>query len=419
MPDDSRPMTSPAPEPRPQDKPEWAMSRREIERVLRARAGLPPLRRRWPWLILAVLLVAAAAFGVLQYQQRAATTDAVAEPAPEPVIDQTPMQLNAAEFATLQPMRLERRVKVTGTLQPARQTEFSSQAGGRVEEVAVRPGDTVAEGDLLVQVDVEALTIQLDLARSNASANQSQLALAEATLERSEALLQRGVATTSTLDEVRSNVEALRANLSAQQDQVRAADLQLRNATLRAPFDGVVSARNADPGQYVTIGAPLVTVVDLSSVELQGNAPVASGALLHPDQQVEVSVDGIRERRFEGTVVRINPVAAEGTRTIPVYVTIDNTDGTLLGGMFATGEVVVETATDAIAVPTDALREDADGLHVLKIVDGHLARQPVEVAGDWAGRLTQVTSGLGAGDTVVTAPLPELADGDPVELAEG
>ena len=392
-------------------KPDWAKSRGEAERDRRAAEGLPPKRRKWPWVLVALLVAAGGGYGWYQ-SHKVVEVDPVAEPTPAIGI----MQVNPDEMAVIAPQVLERRVKVIGTLDPVRRAQLSSQAGGRVEIVAVSPGDTVKAGDVLVQVDVEALTLELQVQRSTAESTRSQLALAETQLARALSLVERGVGTTSTLDEARGSVASLRANLSALEDQVSVAELRLRNATLRAPFDGTVSARDAEPGQYVSIGAPLVTIVDLSSVEMQANAAVGSGALLAPGQTVSIAVDGIEGKTFAGTVTRINPVAKEATRTIPVYITIDNPDGRLLGGMFAAGQIVVDRVEDAFAVPTDAIRRDQQGLHVLLIEDGKLLRQTVEIGGLWADDMTRVTKGLKAGQTVVTAPLPSLHAGDAVEM---
>ena len=84
--------------------------------------------------------------------------------------------------------------------------------------------------------------------------------------------------------------------------------------------------------------------------------------------------------------------------------------------MFATAQVVVEEATDAIAVPSAALREDAAGAYVLRIADGMLQRAGVDLGGTWSGGLTRISNGLAVGDTVVVAPLPSLQAGDAVEL---
>jgi RND family efflux transporter MFP subunit len=185
-----------------------------------------------------------------------------------------------------------------------------------------------------------------------------------------------------------------------------------------APFDGIVTARAVEPGTVIGAGTTLMSVVDLATVELEAAAPVAAGVLLQPGQTVEVSVDGIADRVFEGTVARINPVAAEGTRAIPVYITMDNAEGLLFGGMFATADVVVAAAPGALAVPSEAIRTDAGGAYVLTITDDTLVRTPVTIADTWAGGLTRVTGGLEPGDEVVMAALPELDPGDVIERVE-
>lgn len=394
-------------------KPDWAKSASELARDQRAAEGLPPRRRKWPWVLLISVLAAAGAYVWYQAQQPAGPT---VEPDPVPAI--AVMQVNSDEMTVIARQVLERRVKVIGTLEPAHSAQLSSQAGGRVEIVAVSPGDPVKSGDILVQVDVEALTLELQVARSTAESTRSRLALGEAQLKRAVSLLERGVGTNSSLDEAQVNVASLRANLSALDDQVAVAELRLRNATLRAPFDGIVSVRSVEPGQYVSIGTPLVTVVDMSSLEMQANAAVASASLLAAGQAVAISVDGIEDRVFNGFVSRINPVADAATRTIPVYVAIDNSDGVLLGGMFAVGQIVVERLPDAIAVPGDAVRRDQKGDYVLTIADGKLQHQPVGIGAVWAEGLTLITSGLEPGQIVVTAPLPALHAGDLVEMVE-
>jgi RND family efflux transporter MFP subunit len=398
-------------------KPDWAKSDRQLGREKRLAAGQPPRRRLWPWLF-GVLVVAGAAGGYGYYVTQIAPQTAVTAPvAPaEPV--ETAMQINPDEFTVIAPQRLERRVRVSGTLAPSRSTQLSSQTGGEVEQVTMRPGDTVAAGDLLVQLNTETLLLELDQSQSNVAATRAQLALAEVQLTRVRALVDRGVTTSSTLDEAQSTVTQLNASLDALEDQVASAELRLQNATVRAPFDGIVSARAVEPGQYVGVGAPLISIVDLSTVELRANAAVADGALLRRDQTVIVDVDGVEGRTFEGRVARINPVAEEGTRTIPVYVMINNPDGTLLGGMFASAQVVVDSVEDAIAMPTRALREDVEGPYVLRIEDGSLVRAGIETGNTWAGRLTRITAGLAPGETVVTAPLPALQPGDTIEIVE-
>ena len=271
-------------------KPDWAKSDRQLGREARMAAGEPTRRRRWPW-VAGLVILAAATVGYYYYDTQISSQTAAVAPAEvvEPV--QAPMQINPDEMTVLEPQRLERRVRVSGTLAPWRSTQLSSQTGGEIQEVTVRPGDTVVAGDLLVQIDTENLLLELDQARSNVAATQAQLALAEVQLDRVRALVNRGVTTSSSLDEAQSNVTQLNASLDALEDQVAGADLRLRNATVRASFSGIVSNRAVEPGQYVGIGTPLISIVDLSTVEMRANAAVADGALLRRDQTVLINVD--------------------------------------------------------------------------------------------------------------------------------
>lgn len=394
-------------------KPEWAMSKREKLNMERAAAGLPPKRRRWPWIVLVLLLVGGAGgyFYVTSNQKP-----------PEAPVSETPktetaMLINSMEYTVMQERRLENLVKVSGALSPSVRAELSSQSGGEVEQVNVRPGDSVSQGDILVQVDTENLTLKLQQIRSTAEATRTNLQRSESQLERTEELSKRGIATSSSLEQARSDVGALRANLAAQESQVEAAEIALTDATVRAPFDGVVASRSVEPGQIIGSGSPLMSIVDLSVMEMVGNAPIGTGPVIAPGQEVSVVVDGLADQTFVGTVDRINPVATAGTRTIPVYIRLENVDGLLRGGMFATGQIVVDSVEDALAVPVEAVREDAEGNYLLRIEDDRLVRADVELGATWnAGRLVHVAAGLSPGDEVVTAPLAELEPGDLVEI---
>jgi membrane fusion protein (multidrug efflux system) len=398
------------------DKPDWALTRRERRARARSAEGLPP-RRRGRW-VLPVLLGLGLAVGA--WMQKDALTTAFLQPEPAATEAAVPapvprMQVNGTEFATVVLRDLDRRVRVFGTINPARRADLSAQTGGLVEAVNFRPGDRVVSGDVLVQVDVERLTLELGQARSNGEATRAQLSLAEGQLERVRQLVQRNVATASTLEEAQSAVDGLRAQLTALDDLVRLAELSLRNATVTAPFDGIVTARAVEPGTVIAAGTTLISLVDLATVELEAAAPVSAGVQLRPGQSVEVTVDGIPDRRFTGTVTRINPVAAAGTRAIPVYVAMDNDEGLLFGGMFATAEVVVARAPRVIAVPAGAVRSDAGGAYVLRIENETLVRASVTIAETWSGRLVRVVAGLAEGDEIITAALPELAPGDQIE----
>ena len=394
-------------------KPDWAQSKHDKANAARIAAGQKPRRRKGPWIVLAVIVLAIAGYFLWQSQQ----------PAPAPVVEAEPaapvMQLNSGEITTLEPQTLQQAVKVTGSLAPQRQTQVATQVSGRVVAVMVRPGDTVGEGDVLLQLDTESLQIQLDQQTSTAAATRAQLVLAESQLVRTTDLIERGLAATSGIEQAQSSADALRANLAALEGQVEAARIALGNATVKAPMAGVISERTVEPGQTVQQGSPLLTIVDLDELEMQASAPVGSSALIKTGQAVTITVEGLPNRSFDGVVERVNPVAVAGTRTIPVYVSLDNAEGLLRGGMFAVGQIIVAEQADALAVPKAAIREDAEGFYVLKRDADKVMRQAVEQGESWnGGALVAIISGLAASDVVVTAPLTQLEPGDAVELVE-
>lgn len=394
-------------------KPEWAMTRKEQEREALRAAGIKPRRFPWPIVIGVVVLGAIGAFVL---------PSLLAPPPAEPPapVTATPVtkQILSIDVATAEPQTLSEILKATGSLAPRRLVSMTSQVNGTVEDVPVRVGDQVKAGDLLVQVDVETSTIQLTQQRATAAATRAQLAQAESQLERSLGLAERGLTPDATIESERSSIEALKANLEALEAGVASAEIMIRNATVVAPYDGVVSARSVEPGQVVTAGAALVQIVDLSSMELTAFVPVSASPRIQPGQKVSLSVEGLPST-FEGVVDGISPVAVEGTRTVPVLVSVANPDGVLRGGMFATAQIVVEQKENAFAVPTAAMRQDAEGDHVLVIADGTLERRAVDVVRTWnAGASTELSTGLEAGTTFVSGRLDDLQPGMPVTVQE-
>ncbi|GKY88060.1 efflux RND transporter periplasmic adaptor subunit [Sinisalibacter aestuarii] len=408
-------------------KPDWAMSKRERENAARVAAGQPPKkRRRWIfWLIVLVVLVAGAGwfvqsgqFAEMQAQRAAAEAEAQAE-ADARAARAAIIQLAPFEVTAVAPSTLVETLKITGSLAPARQVHISSEVTARVESVAVREGERVELGDVLVRFDTEALDIALTQARANAEATRVQLEKARTDFERTQDLVERGLSASNTLTAVRSALDQLTATLAAQDTLVASAQRSRDNALVRAPFSGVVSVRAVDPGEFAATGSALVTLVDLTSLEVEANAPVAYAPDLAPGLDVDLTVEGFGDRVFRGKVERVSPVALEGSRMLPVYVALENETGELRGGMFASGRIVLEARADGIGVPAGALRHDAEGAHVIVVAGDKVERRAVEVGRSWdAGAVIEIASGLEPGDMVVTEPLPELQPGDTVELVE-
>lgn len=412
-------------------KPEWAMSRRQRDIQMQKMNGVSPRRRRrWPWFAVAAAMVIGSYFAnelgafdpfKARVTQARADREAAASDAEAVLADSVEGAMQLAEFEVyrIAPANLRESLRVTGSLAPARQLHVSAEVSARIERIDVRAGDSVRTGDLLVKFDVESLSGQLEQQRSTVEATRAQLALAKADLERTESLVERELSPASALERARSSVSQLVSTLAAQETLVRNAELNIEHATILAPFDGVISERRVDPGQFVGAGTGLVSIVDLAFLEFIATAPVSRSASIESGQTVELTVEGFGNRVFEGQVERISPITVEGTRMLPVYVGLANPDSLLRGGMFASGELVLEVANDVISVPVSAVREDVQGSFVLAISDGIAERRAVEVKRRWnGGRVIEIGQGLRAGDVIVAEPMPELRAGTPVELLE-
>ncbi|WP_375173583.1 efflux RND transporter periplasmic adaptor subunit [Pseudooceanicola sp.] len=400
-------------------KPDWALTGRERKAKTAESEGRRAPRRRWPWVVLGIVGLGAAAWvaqdrGVIpaQVATEAETPAEALPPAAEEEPRVVTMQLLPSELTEIAPATLRDTVRITGSLAPVRQLGIPAEVSGRVQRVAKKEGQAAVEGETLVQIDLETLRNQLEQSRATAEATRAQLEFAQEQFTRTQSLVDRGVATSSNLDSTQANVRQLRANLAALEKQVATAEQAMEKATIKAPFPGVISERMVDPGAYVGPGTALMTLVDIASLELEGAVPVAYAPQITTGQRVEIAVDGFGDRSFAGTVERVAPVAVSGTRMLPIFATIDNPDGVLRGGMFASGLLVLDQVEGAIGVPVAALREDTDGTFVLKRAGDRVERQAVTVAAEWdRGRVVQIAEGLAEGDVIVSAPLPRLQPG--------
>lgn len=368
--------------------------------------------------LLAVVAIGAGAIltGVWDISE-AADADAPAAQAEPVSTEPRVMQLHPSEVHTVERGDLTSTLNFTGTIQPAQSADISAQVSGIATAVNVRSGQAVAAGQVLAQIDIRDLELQLRQQQATRDSTEIQLEAAQQSLDRTRSLADRGLTPQSTLDAAIAEVDGLEANLASLESQVEQVQTNIERATIRAPFAGTVSARMVEPGQVVSSGSALFSLVDLSRITVDALVPLSGAAQVQIGQTAALSVQGLSNIDFQATVDRISPVAVEGTRSITVYLTLDNPEGQLRGGMFVTGRIVTASSPDALAVPSRALLGEEDARYVLAVEDGEIVRKDVEVAQVWT-RLdrVEIASGIEDGDTVVSMPLSGLEAGQPVAI---
>lgn len=373
-------------------------------------AAKPRRRLLLPLLIAGALAAGGVAWKTMDH------TDAVSPAAASLPPAERAVELSPIELTRMAPRRLTELVRLSGSVKPMEQSMVKSEVAARLVEVPVREGQAVRKGQVLARFDTVELQAKLDEKLSNLEGAKAQLVLAEKTRAKNLALRQKDIVSETNMDQAQSTFRFQQATVSALEAQVDLARKALRDAVVASPIDGVVAERAANPGETLAVNTKMFSVVDLSRVEVEATVPADDVARLKPGQTVRLRVEGFGEREFVGQIARINPMARAGTRAIPVYIVLDNADGSLRGGMFAAGDAVVDEAENAIALPPAAIRHDREGDFVLVVSGERVERRKVEMLGTWGrGDLVQVR-GLADGDLVVTAPLPGLTAGRAVKV---
>lgn len=365
-----------------------------------------------------VALLGLVAYGVYAATDPSGGAEIGTAPAAAPSATQHKI-LDPAEVIELRPRELSESLPISGVAEPMREVVVSAEVSGIADDVRLMPGQTVRAGDLLLAIAQEDYQLALQAEEAARTSLEAQLAAAESALRRSTELAARGVVTASALEDAQSSVAVLRANVAAAETQIRLARANLESAEVRAPISGIVVSRSVDPGQLVDDGAELFEIIDLSRVVIEAMVPLDRLLMLSVGQKAEVWLPQGGSQRFSASIERISPRAVDGTRSALVYLGIDNVNPALPAGLFVTGRIILRQRPDALALSKAAITQQ-DGQSMVQIVrDGRLAEVPVSIGASWPeGDLVEITAGLSAGDTVLAAPLRNLAPGEPVRIAE-
>jgi RND family efflux transporter MFP subunit len=379
-------------------------------------------QRRWVWipsLALLVLLLAAGGW----WLSRPSAAEVRTALAREVEVGGQQTVLNASGYVTAR-----------------RQATVSSKFTGKVIEVLIEEGMEVEEGQVLARLDASNISTELRLAeaqlvaaRSNVEETRVRVTEAELDLKRIENLVTGGVASQAELDTAHAEVDSLRARLESQRRAVEVAERtvavsrqRLDDTIIRAPFAGVVVAKNAQPGEMISPAAAgggftrtgIGTVVDMDSLEIEVDVNEAYINRVTPGQQVEATLDSYPDWQIPATVIAIIPTADRQKATVQVRIGFEALDPRILPDMgvkVAFQSVEEETAgRAAVVVPRRALRKDG-GQDVVFVVQNEKVERRAVTLGQSEGEEALIVSGLSVGERVVFEGPPNLADGDSVK----
>jgi membrane fusion protein (multidrug efflux system) len=300
---------------------------------------------------------------------------------------------------------------LTGQIKSARETDLAANVAGRVVGTRMERGTAVKAGDVLAAIDVRAATLGAEEARANAATASSQADAANTECARGRALGATGAISPAEVDRLEAQCRTTQLEVTAARARSTLAVQNVGDGSVRAPFDGFVTDRYVDVGEYVRPDTRVATLVDLSSLRLELPVPETSIAVAKAGGSLSFRVPGYPGRDFHGRVRFVSAAVRRETRDVMVEATLD--DGAdLLPGMFA--EVRLQTGTTSLpAIPARALTTRGGLPTVFALVEDHVEERLVQTAGD-AGDPVAIARGVQTGERVVLDPAPDLKNGAPV-----
>jgi len=295
---------------------------------------------------------------------------------------------------------------VTGTLKPAQDVNLTAPYPELIDAVLVKEGEAVRKGQPLARLRTEAM------APAAASA-EAQRRSAAADYERMRNLFEEGAVS-------QRDVESAEAQLRAAEAAAAYADKRLKEATVRAPFDGVVAMRMVQGGDRLGDGSGMFRIVNTSELELEASVPGEAVGAVKVGAPVVLTVSGLEGVLIRGRVGRVNATADPATRQVRLYVTVPNRDRRLVGDLFASGRVQLGQVSRVLAVPTPGIRTGLDGAaYAWFIVNGRAERRLVTTGlRDEVRDLVEVVSGVKDGETIITGPIETLNQGQQVQVVD-
>ena len=330
------------------------------------------------------------------------------------------VQVGRENVATVSMQDISTGPLISGTLMPEREAMVRSQASGSVLQVTAAEGQQVRRGALLARIEDQALSDALRSAQSGVRSAEQALGVAEREAARTDSLVKGGALAERELDTARNAVSAAQAQLEDARSRLASAAKQVENLTIRSPIDGVVAARPVNAGDVVSPGAELYRIIDPRSMRLEASVPSEWLSAIRVDLPVRFEVRGYPGQSFDGHIERISPAADPVTRQVSIFVSIPNTAGRLVAGLFAEGRVAQQSRR-ALVVPMSAVNaDDPKSAWVLRVSGGKAERVPVTLGlRDEQTERVEITSGVREGDRLLVGPAQAITPGTPLKLAEG
>jgi RND family efflux transporter MFP subunit len=326
------------------------------------------------------------------------------------------LQFNPSEVVNPSMAALPAFIEFSGALVAPNTAVVRAKGGGILVALSSPEGSRVKAGQSLGTLDLEDMRQRVAERAASVEAAKAQAEQAQRTFQANEGLAKQNFIAPTALDSSRSSFEAARAQAAAAQAQLQTMQVQLRQASLTSPISGWVAKRHAVPGEKLQAEQPVLTVVDLSHLELAGLVGTHEVARLKPGMAAQLRIEGIAEP-VPATIARISPQAEPGTRSIGVTLSLANKEELLRGGQYAVARVQLDDPEPRLTVPTTALVGTTGQQQVWVIEKGELKRRLITTGRlDRAQGRVEVLAGIDAKAQVLAGKYENLREGTKAKI---
>ncbi|MCM0759782.1 efflux RND transporter periplasmic adaptor subunit [Sporomusa sphaeroides DSM 2875] len=308
----------------------------------------------------------------------------------------------------------------SGEVRGRYESKLAFQVTGKIIKRNVELGNTVKAGDVLMQIDPRDLQQMVNSTSAQVYSAESQLKLAESNLRRYQQLYAQNAISRAQLDQYENDYEVAQAAVRQATAQYAQGANQLDYSQIYADKDGVIAAIAAESGQVVSAGQPVVTIVQDGEREVEISVPENRIEEIRNANQLTVTFWALPQVTLEGKVREIAPMADAITRTYKVRISLINPPPQIKLGMTASVSLEGSTGPNhaVIKVPLSAIYQTNDTPHIWVVANHVATLRPVQV-GSFGNAQVEIVAGLTPGETIVTAGVHKLREGQTVRVTEG
>ena len=307
-------------------------------------------------------------------------------------------------------------IQATGELLAVEEASVAAEVSGRITAMRVSEGAPVHQGDVVLEIDKERRELELANETAMVAAARSEIAQERRELERITTLHKSEAASQSQLDAAGTRMNTARAKLAAAEAQLGLARLARSNASVAAPFDGLVARRFVSAGDHVAEGEKLFDLVALDPIEVEFHLTERDSGRVVIGDKVDVRVTPYPEEVFHATVHVVSPRIDPATRTLRVKALVENPERKLRPGLFARADLGVAVREKVPMIPEQAVLQRSDGSVVFVVRNGNRAERRQVRLGVFRDGLAEVVEGVAVGEQVIVRGSSRLVDGSVIDL---